>query len=88
VDTKGHKGPIRKISKDRTRVFVEGIKATKHFKPTQNEEGGIREIDSSIHISNVMIADPKDKEAGTRIGFQIEGDTKVRVAKKSGSKLK
>jgi large subunit ribosomal protein L24 len=85
---KGHKGPIKGISSDKSRVFVEGITATKHFKPTQSEEGGIREIDASIHISNVMIADPKSKDSGSRVGYEFDGDKKVRIAKKSGSKLK
>lgn len=85
---KGHTGPIKKISKDRSRVFVEGLKSTKHFKPTQNTEGGIAEIDKSVHISNVMIADPKDKASRSRVGFTFDGTKKVRIAKKSNAKLK
>ena len=45
--------------------------------------GGIETKEAPIHVSNVALADPKSGEA-TRVGFKMEGDRKVRVAKKSG----
>ena len=71
VDTKNHK------------VLVEGINMVqKHTKPSyQNQQGGIVEKEAPIDISNVMLlADGKT----TRVGFKMDGDKKVRFAKKTG----
>jgi large subunit ribosomal protein L24 len=56
----------------------------RHTRPTQADpQGGIKNKEAAIHVSNVAIVDPKSG-AATRIGFKIDGDKKVRVAKKSG----
>jgi large subunit ribosomal protein L24 len=56
----------------------------RHTRPSQtNPNGGIVNKEASLHISNVAIADPSSGKP-TRVGFKIEGDKKVRVAKKSG----
>lgn len=83
---KGKEGKI--IAKKGEKVFVEGINMVKkHVKPNgQNETGGIIDKEAAIHVSNVMIIDPKTKKP-TRIAHKIEKDgKKVRVAK-SGSNL-
>ncbi|AHI53297.1 50S ribosomal protein L24 [Spiroplasma culicicola] len=86
---KGTVGPVTKLSKDKKRVWVEGITGTKHFKPSQtDQEGGIRMIPVSVDISNVAIQDPKNKENGSRIGYKITDGNKVRIAKKSKAELK
>lgn len=82
---KGRKGNVLKVLPTENRVLVQGINVvTRHQKPTQaNPQGGILRKEASIHISNVALSDPKTGEA-TRVGFKVEGDKKVRVAKKSG----
>ena len=56
----------------------------RHQKQTQGQAGGIVEREAAIHVSNVMIADPKSGEP-TRVGFKtLEDGKKVRFAKRSG----
>ena len=70
------------------RVLVEGVNIIKkHTKPNQaNPQGGIVSQEAAIHVSNVMLLDPKSGEP-TRVGYKVEDGKKVRVAKKSGEKL-
>jgi len=88
---KGKKGEvievIKKEGKD-TRVIVAGLNIVKkHTKPSaQNPQGGIVEKEAPIHISNVALLDPKTGEP-TRVGYKMEGDKKVRFAKKSGETI-
>ncbi|MCX8499076.1 MAG: 50S ribosomal protein L24, partial [Caulobacteraceae bacterium] len=67
------------------RLFVGGINMVqRHTRPSQGDpQGGIKNKEASLHVSNVALLDPKTG-AATRVGFKIEGDKKVRVAKKSG----
>ena len=87
---KGSKGEvievIRKENKD-PRVIVAGVNVVKrHQKPSAgNPQGGIVEKEASIHISNVALID-KDGKA-TKVGYKIDGDKKVRVAKTTGETL-
>ena len=84
---KGKSGKILRVSKDR--VVVEGINIVKrHQKPTaQNQTGGIVEREHPIHISNIMMADPKTGKS-TRIGHEIDKNgKKVRISKKSNEKI-
>lgn len=69
----------------KNKLIVEGVNVVKkHSKPNaENPQGGISEIEKPIHISNVMLEDPSTKKP-TRVGYKIEGDKKVRIAKKSG----
>lgn len=84
---KGKKGKITKVVTDQARVFVEGINLVKkHTKPSQASAGGIVAKEASIHVSNVSLIDPKSGKA-TRVGYKFEGETKVRIAKRSGDKI-
>jgi large subunit ribosomal protein L24 len=85
---KGRKGTVLKVLTEENRVLVQGINVVhRHTRPSQaNPQGGIIHKEASLHVSNVAIADPKSGEA-TRVGFKIEGDKKVRFAKKSGEVL-
>ena len=78
---------IKKEGKD-ARVIVAGLNIVKkHVKPSaQNPQGGIVEKEASIHISNVMLVDPKTGKA-TKVGYKVDGDKKVRFAKQSGETL-
>lgn len=64
------------------RVIVEGVNIVKkHSKPSQlNPQGGIITKEAPIHVSNVMVLDPKTGEP-TRVGFKVEDGKKVRIAK-------
>ena len=81
---KGKTGEVSQVLPKEDRVVVSGVNTVKrHQRPTQTTPGGIEEKDAPIHISNVALVDPKTGEP-TRVGFKVEGDKKVRVAKKSG----
>ena len=90
---KGKRGKVLKVFRDEDRVIVEGVHFIKrHTKPSQNApQGGIVEREGKIHVSNVMVIDPKSGKP-TRIGHKtVEGDAgklrRVRVAKVSGETL-
>jgi large subunit ribosomal protein L24 len=85
---KGKTGVILEALPKKERVLVEGVNIVKkHTKPNQaNPQGGIVSQEAPIHVSNVMLIDPKSGEP-TRVGYKVEGDKKVRVAKKSGEVL-
>lgn len=83
---KGKKGRIIAAYPRENRVLVEGVNMVKkHSKPTQqNPQGGILDQEAPIHVSNVMLLDPKSGKP-TRVGYKVlENGQKVRVAKKSG----
>ena len=85
---KGKTGVVLEALPKKERVLVEGVNIVKkHTKPNQaNPQGGIVSQEAPIHVSNVMLIDPKSGEP-TRVGYKVEGDKKVRVAKKSGEVL-
>ncbi|WP_216831078.1 50S ribosomal protein L24 [Alkalihalobacterium elongatum] len=85
---KGKQGVILEAYPKKDRVLVEGVNIVKkHAKPSQdNPQGGIVSKEAAIHVSNVMIIDPKTGEP-TRIGYKVEDGKKVRIAKKSGEAL-
>ena len=82
---KGKTGVILSAFPKKDRVLVEGVNIVKkHVKPNQlNPQGGIVSQEAAIHVSNVMLIDPKSGEP-TRVGFKVEDGKKVRVSKKSG----
>lgn len=83
---KGKKGKILRVVGDR--VVVEKVAMIKrHTRATQaNPQGGIVDKEGSIHISNVALFDDK-LGRGTRTKNVVEGDKKVRVGVKSGTKF-
>ena len=86
---KGKKGEVLEIIPKTEKLIVKGVNVRKkHVKPRkQGEEGGIIPVECSIHSSKVNVVCPKCGKA-TRIGYEVNGDTKVRVCKKCGNKLK
>ena len=82
---KGKRGEIMRVEPGQSRLYVQGVNVIKrHTRPTQTSPGGIVEKEASIHMSNVAHIDPKSDEP-TRVGFKIiDGDRKVRYAKRSG----
>ncbi|MAK63932.1 MAG: 50S ribosomal protein L24 [Maricaulis sp.] len=82
---KGKTGEVTKVLPSDNKVIVAGVNVVKrHTRATQTEQGGIKEKEAPIHVSNVALADPKTGEP-TRVGFTTnEAGEKVRVAKASG----
>ena len=80
---KDNEGKVIAVNQKKHTVLVEGVNMIKkHTKPSMaNQNGGIIEQEGPIDISNVMLlVDGKT----TRVGFQMDGDKKVRVAKATG----
>ena len=87
---KGQQGEVLKVFPSKNRAIVDEINmAKKHVKPTQDnpDGGGINDIAAPIHISNLMLIDPKSGEP-TRIGRKLVDGKLVRYAKKSGEIIK
>jgi len=82
---KGKTGEVMKVMPAEDRIIVAGVNMVKrHTRPTQNDPGGIKEKEATIHMSNVAVADPKTGEP-TRVGFKtLDDGRKVRFAKSSG----
>ena len=83
------KEKAKELLRNKDKVVVEGVNIVKrHQKPTAtNQTGGIIERENPIHISNIMMADPKTGKS-TRIGHEINKDgKKVRISKKSNEKI-
>jgi large subunit ribosomal protein L24 len=81
---KGRTGEVIAVMPKEDRAVVRGVNMVRrHQRQTQTQEAGIVNKEASIHLSNLAIADPKDGKP-TRVGFKMEGDKKVRVAKRSG----
>ena len=85
---RGRRGEVIQVMPDQGRALVRGIHMVKrHQRQTAAQDGGIISKESSIHLSNLAIADPKDGKP-TRVGFKIMADgKKVRVAKRSGAEI-
>ena len=80
---KDKEGKVIAVNHKNGTVLVEGVNMlTKHTKPSMaNQNGGIVHQEGPIDASNVMYI---HKGEATRIGFKMDGDKKVRVAKKTG----
>ncbi|WP_215226249.1 50S ribosomal protein L24 [Echinicola shivajiensis] len=85
-DDKGKTGKVLSVNLEKSRAIVEGLNmVTKHVKPTAtNPQGGIEKKEAAIHVSNLMLVDPKTGEA-TRTGRKPgENGKLVRYSKKTG----
>ena len=81
---KGRQGSVLQVLPKEQRVLVSGLNMVqRHTRPSQlDPQGGIKNKEASLHLSNVAVVDSKGKP--TRVGFKIEGDKKVRIAKTTG----
>ena len=81
---KGRQGAVTKVFPKESRVLVEGLNIVqRHTRPSQGDpQGGIKNKEAPLHVSNVAVVDSKGK--ATRVGFRMEGDKKVRFAKTTG----
>ena len=85
---KGKKGKVVRALPVDSKVVVEGINMRKKHQRAGKgrQKGQIIDIAMPIHISNVMIEDPKTGKP-TRVGKRIAGGKRIRIAKKSGTEL-
>lgn len=85
-NAKGKTGAVLEILPKKYRAYVEGLNmVTKHTKPSaENPEGGIKKMEASIHMSNLMLVDSATGEA-TRIGRKLDDKGKLqRISIKTG----
>ena len=91
---RGKSGKVLRVDPAKQRVYVEGLNIVKrHQRPQQVRNaqraetvGGVIEKEGPIHISNVMLIDPKDKKR-TRVGIAREDGASRRVTRRSGTQL-
>ncbi len=91
---RGKRGRVLRVDPQRERVYVEGLNIIKrHTRPRQVADaqrpesvGGVIEREGPIHVSNVMLVDPKGQQP-TRVGIERENGKRVRVARRSGQRI-
>jgi len=90
-NARGKTGKVLKVYPEKHRLIVEGVNIMKrHTRPSQkNPQGGIVQREAPIHVSNVMLLDPKENQP-TRVGTKVVKDEttgkkrRMRVAKATG----
>ena len=91
---RGKRGRILRVEPKKDRVYVEGLNMVKrHQRPRQvggaqraETVGGVIEKEGPIHLSNVMLIDPSNGKP-TRVGVEVDEGKRVRVARRTGSRL-
>jgi|SRR5215831_9298294 len=86
---RGKTGLVQRVEPAKARVYVEGLNMVKRHQrpnPATGQGGGVIERPGPIHVSNVMLIDPKDKKP-TRIGITRENGSRQRVTRRSGTPL-
>src|SRR5881227_2346359 len=87
---RGKRGKVLRVEPKKNRVYVEGLNIVKrHQRPRQvagaqraEQVGGVIEREGPIHLSNVMLVDPKDGQP-TRIGIEVQDGKRFRIARRS-----
>ncbi len=85
---KGKRGRVLRVITDKNRVLVEGVSLIKkHVKPNPQtgKQGGIETREAAIAISNVMLLGSDGQV--TRVGYRMEGDRKIRVARSTNTDI-
>ena len=85
---KGKSGEVLRVIRSEDRVLVQGVNMVKrHQRASQMSPGGIMDKEAPLHISNVAHIDP-GSDKPTRVGLRVvEGDRKVRYARRSGEAI-
>ena len=88
-ESKGEEGKVLEVYPSKNRALVEGVNMVKrHTKPNATHpNGGIVDQEAAIHLSNLMLVDPKTGDA-TRIGRKVVKGKIERYSKKSGEVIK
>jgi large subunit ribosomal protein L24 len=85
--SKGRRGEVLRVIPKENRAVVQGVAiARRHTKARGvGQPGGIVDVEAPVHVSNLMLVDPKSDKP-TRVGFRVSGDgTKARIAKATGA---
>jgi|SRR5687767_9915856 large subunit ribosomal protein L24 len=88
-DDKGKTGEVMRVYTKTGRVTIKGVNVVKRHRKARKaeEQSGIIELEAPIHVSNVMLMDPK-KGVATRVRVRIDEDgTKERISIKSGDAI-
>jgi len=88
-DDKGKRGEVIRVYPKKGRITVKGVNIVKRHRKarTAEEQSGIIEMEAPIHVSNVMLIDPKSGEP-TRTRMRLDEDgTKERLSVKSGDAI-
>ena len=88
-DDKGKRGEVIRVYPKKGRITVKGVNIVKRHRKARSaeEQSGIIEMEAPIHVSNVMLIDPKSGEP-TRTRMRIDEDgTKERISVKSGEAI-
>lgn len=82
------KGTIAEVERiDNNNVYLKGIKTVeRHYRATAYNQGGRRDVQLPVHISNLALVVDGDKT--TKVAYQVKDDGKVRVAKINGKEIK
>ena len=87
---RGKSGRVLRIDSAKQKVFVEGLNIVKrHQRPTPGRPdavAGVIEREGPIHLSNVMLLDPKDGRP-TRVGIEVREGRRFRIARRSGTAI-
>ena len=91
---RGKRGRVLRVEPTKDRLYVEGLNMVKrHQRPRQvagaqraEQVGGVIEKEGPIHLSKVMLADPKDGKP-TRLGVEVQDGKRYRIAKRSGTRI-
>ncbi len=89
---RGKQGRVLRVDPKHERVFVEGLNMIKRHQkanpmsPTAKQTSGVIEKEGGIHVSNVALVDPKDGKP-TRVGIEVVDGKRVRVARRSGTRI-
>jgi large subunit ribosomal protein L24 len=87
---RGKTGRVLRVDVAKEKVFVEGLNIVKrHQRPTPGRPdavAGVIEREGGIHMSNVMLLDPKDGKP-TRVGIEVREGRRFRIARRSGTSI-
>ncbi len=87
---RGKTGRVLRVDPAKDKVFVEGLNIVKrHQRPTPGRPdavAGVIEREGPIHVSNVMLLDPKDHKP-TRVGVEVREGRRFRIARRSGTSI-
>jgi large subunit ribosomal protein L24 len=87
---RGKTGRVLRVDREKDKVFVEGLNIVKrHQRPTPGRPdavAGVIEREGPIHVSNVMLLDPKDGKP-TRVGVEVREGRRFRIARRSGTSI-
>jgi large subunit ribosomal protein L24 len=80
---------VLRVFPDNGTLLVEHVRVVKKTVSSktsrQRTKGGIAEQESPINVSNVALVCPNDGVA--KVGYKVEGTSRIRICKKCGSEL-